>query len=193
MHALIDYNTDKYFPLLDHWEIEIERLETEIMSGKKTEVIHDIMAFKRTINHLKKSLTPQREMINKLARKDSEFISMKNTFYFKDLFDHMIRIESILESFRETLTSLFEAFLTINSNKMNEAQLKLNKTMQHLTIISTIFLPLTFVAGIYGMNFHFIPEIHTEFGEKYGYFMVLGFMALIGIGMLVYFKKKKWI
>ncbi|MBU4149918.1 MAG: magnesium/cobalt transporter CorA [Candidatus Omnitrophica bacterium] len=187
LYNIIDVSVDNYMPLLDYWDDKIEELEDEVLSGKIGDVMPKIIDMKRNIIDLRRSITPQRDVINKLARRDSQLISAKNVIYFRDIYDHIARIHELLEADRDLIAGTFEIYLSAVSNRMNEI-------MKRLTIVATIFMPLTLIAGVYGMNFnpgasHWnMPELNWA----YGYVFVIGLMILITLGMMVYFKRKKW-
>ena len=131
---------------------------------------------------LRKSIWPLREVISALERGESLLISESTGIYFRDVYDHTIQMIDTIETFRDLLSSMVDIYLSSVSNKMNEV-------MKVLTIIATIFIPLTFITGIYGMNFEYMPELRWRFG----YFVILIVMALLGLGMIIYFKKKRWL
>ena len=131
---------------------------------------------------LRKSVWPLREVINTLGRGDSPLIQPATLPYLRDVYDHTIQVVDTIEVFRDAINGMLDTYLSVLSNRMNEV-------MKVLTIIATIFIPLTFVAGVYGMNFKFMPELHW----RWGYPAALAVMALVVIGMLVYFRKKKWL
>jgi magnesium transporter len=130
---------------------------------------------------LTRSIWPLRELIKKIERHEDSFVQKSTIVYIRDLYDHVIQVINTVESYREILSGMLDIYLSSISNK-------LNAVMKVLTIISTIFIPLTFIAGVYGMNFSFMPELKW----KYGYFAALSGMALISLGMIYYFKRKKW-
>ncbi len=182
LHRIIDSTVDKYLPMVNQWDNRLEELEDRVIEGKRENVMEEILSIKRDIAELKKSVAPQREVINRLTRKDFRFISEKAKVYFTDIYDHINRVYSILEMDRELTAGIFDAYLSVTSHKMNEV-------MKALTIIATIFIPLTFVTGLYGMNFRFMPEIEWQ----HGYLMAWTVMIAIAVIMLAYFKKKDWL
>jgi magnesium transporter len=136
---------------------------------------------KRDLTILRKSVWPLRDVINSMIRSDSELVLEDTLKYFMDVYDHTMQIIETLEALRDVSASLFDIYLSGISNRMNEV-------MKVLTVIATIFIPLTFIAGVYGMNFHYMPEVSW----RWGYFTTLAIMAILGIGMALYFKKKNW-
>lgn len=181
-YALLDVVIDNYFSILEKIGERIEDLEEDLMSNPKNEVLQGLYELKREMIYLRKSVWPLREVLSKLERKESALFKKKTEIYLKDLYDHTVQIIDTIETYRDMTSGMLDLYLSSVSNKMNEV-------MKVLTIISTIFIPLTFIAGIYGMNFEFMPELTWE----YGYFIVLGIMLLISAGMLYFFRRKKWI
>lgn len=181
LHNLIDYTTDQYLPMLDSWDVEIEKLEDEIIQGKTRGAIEKLVDFRRRVSEMKRSIAPQRYVVNNLSRAENPFVSSKVSVYFRDVYDHITKAYGILESQRDLISSAFQAYSSTSSNQMNEV-------MKTLTLVATVMLPLTLIAGIYGMNFQNMPELM----HPLGYFTVLAVMLLVGIGMIAYFKKKGW-
>lgn len=181
-HAVIDNIVDNYFIILETLEEKIELLEDDLVKSTTPVALQAIHDLKRELIFLRKSLWPLREAINALERSDSPLICESTGIYFKDIYDHVIAIIDSVETFRDMLSGMLDIYLSSVSNRLNEV-------MKVLTIIATIFMPLTFLAGVYGMNFKFMPELEW----RWGYFGVLGLMLVIALYMINYFKKKKWI
>jgi magnesium transporter len=181
-YTLLDAVVDNYYVILEKCGDDIEALEDQIMEDPHKGIGQEIHQLKRDMIDLRKQIWPLREVIAGLQRNESRLIRKQTGVYLRDVYDHIIQVIDTVESFRDMLSGLHDIYLSSISNKMNEI-------MKVLTIFAVIFIPLTFIAGIYGMNFQFMPELQW----KYGYFVVLGFMAFVGIGMLLYFKKKKWL
>jgi len=182
LHSIIDVLIDSYFPILDYWDDRIDQVEDDILGEEGEDILTEMILIKRNILALRRSLAPQRDVINRLARREFPLISPQASIYFRDVSDHMMRIYNTLESYRDLVSSLFEVHISMISNKMNSI-------MQRLTIIATIFMPLTFIVGVYGMNFRYMPELRW----KVGYLVVWTVMIILGVGMYVYFKRKDWI
>ena len=184
LHAVLDRIVDHAMLAIDQLDDAIEELEDAIMfSESRDEVLLDrIFEVKRAVLRLRRVLSPQREAVNKLARGDSRIIDPDVRIYFRDIYDHLVRITDINESLRDLTTGVLDLYLTVSSNRMNDI-------MKTLTIVSVIFLPLTLIAGIYGMNFTYMPELTW----RYGYFASLGLMGLIAVGFLYYFYRRGWI
>ncbi|MDP8213199.1 MAG: magnesium/cobalt transporter CorA [Candidatus Zapsychrus exili] len=181
-YSLLDAIIDNYYVILEKRGENIEELEEEIMVNPSNEIARKIHRLKRDMIYLRKQIWPLREVISGLQRSESELIKKQTGIFLRDLYDHTIQVMDTVESFREMLSGLHDSYLSGISNKMNEI-------MKVLTIFAAIFIPLTFMAGIYGMNFEFMPELKW----KYGYFIFLGIVSFVGFGMLAYFKKKNWI
>jgi len=179
LYTLIDLVVDSYFPILDAIEDEVEALEERLLAQARPADMNRLLAFKRSLVYVRRAVGPQREVFNQLTRHDSTFIRAENLVYFRDVYDHLIRITEELDSLRDILSSTLEVHLSSISNQ-------LNVTMKRLTAWGTIFVVITAIAGIYGMNFKFMPELEW----RYGYFAVLAAMFLISAALYVYFKKK---
>jgi len=179
LYVIVDLIVDSYFPLLDEIDEEIDRLEDALLEQADIEDMNRLLTLKRTLVRIRRAVTPQREVFNQLTRHDFAFIRPQHLVYFRDVYDHLIRIVEELDTLRETLSSVLEIYLASTSNQ-------LNATMKRFTAWGTIFIVITAIAGIYGMNFKFMPELEW----RYGYFVVLGLMTVICLGLFFYFKKK---
>ena len=183
LYALIDAVVDNYFTIIETLGNKIEDLETDLFTGTVREDINiEVQQLKREILKVRRAIFPLREIINRIEKGDYPFIFKRTITYFRDIYDHLVQVTENLDIYREMIWSLMDMYMTTISNKMNEV-------MKLLTIIATIFIPLTFIAGIYGMNFENIPELHY----KYSYYILWGIMIMIFLGMIYYFKKKKWL
>lgn len=181
VYALVDVIVDNYFLVLEDIELEIELLEESVLETQDSGIKSNIHLLKKELMVIRKSIAPLREAIGRFAKTDSPFVAENTAFYLRDLYDHTIQVMDLVESFRDLLNGLQDLFIS-------EVSFKMNQVIQVLTIVSTIFIPLTFLAGIYGMNFENIPELHW----KYGYFILWGLMVFIFVGLLFFFKRKKW-
>ena len=184
-HAVMDRMVDEYMPLIDRFDEQIESIEEQILvSSAKSdrEVIPKIIRIKRSLQMLRRTTIYQREILLRLARAEFDEIPRELVPFYRDVYDHFARVTELVDSYRELVTSLLEAQFSMQSNRMNEI-------MKRLTIISTIMLPLSLVAGIYGMNFEHMPELKW----LYGYPFALGLMVLIAASILTWFRRKKWI
>lgn len=181
-YALIDSTVDHYFKFLEDLGEEIEELEEEIVGAPKMSTMRQVHALKLELIMLRRVIWPLREAIGALLRSENKLISKKTKIYLRDVYDHVIYTIDQIETYRDIVSGMLDIYLSSLSNKINEV-------MKVLTVITTIFMPLTFIAGIYGMNFENMPELKSEFG----YPLVLVFMGVIGISMFLYFRNKKWI
>lgn len=182
MYALIDAIIDNYFEIIESLASRIENLEDYLFLGNPdSNVSQDIQNLKREIIQLRRAIYPLREVTSRIENSDNGLFEVKTFNYFRDLHDHIIQVSENIEIYREMIWGLMDMYMSTISNKMNEV-------MKVLTIMASIFIPLTFIAGVYGMNFENMPELHW----KYAYFYVLGFMLFVIIMMLWYFKRKKW-
>jgi magnesium transporter len=181
-YALVDAIVDNYFLILEKLGEKIEDIEEELVTNPASETLRGIHHLKREMIFLRKSVWPLREVLSCLERGESFLIHATTRIYLRDVYDHTIQIIDTIETFRDMLSGMLDIYLSSISNRMNQI-------MKVLTIIATIFIPLTFIVGIYGMNFEYMPELKW----RWGYFAVLLVMLIVGIGMLIQFKKKKWL
>lgn len=180
-YALIDITVDYYFVIIEHIEDQIEKLEGKILRGTEERNIRQIQKLKKDLLLLRKSIIPLREAISNLEKIGTDFVEEKTTYFLKDVYDHTVHITDELENYREMLNTLMELHLAGLNNR-------LNKVMKVLTIISTIFIPLTFIVGVYGMNFKIMPELEWE----YGYLAVWILMITTVFVMLFILRRNKW-
>jgi magnesium transporter len=181
-YALIDAIVDHYFVILENLGEQIEFLEEELVTEPDVATLQVIHRLKREMIFMRKAVWPLREVIGRLERGESPLFQESSLIYLRDVYDHTIQVIDAVETFRDMVSGMLDIYLSSVSNKMNEV-------MKVLTIIATIFIPLTFIAGLYGMNFAYMPELEL----RWGYFAVLGLMAIIFIGMMVYFRRRKWL
>jgi magnesium transporter len=183
-HAVMDRMVDEYMPLIDRFDEQIEGIEEQILvstAKSDREVIPKIIRIKRSLQMLRRTTIYQREILLRLARAEFDEIPRELVPFYRDVYDHFARVTELVDSYRELVTSLLEAQFSMQSNRMNEI-------MKRLTIMSTIMLPLSVVAGIYGMNFKHMPELDW----LYGYPFAIGLMATITFSILSWFKAKGW-
>lgn len=180
-YALMDIIIDYYFGILEDINEEIEIIEDELWAGEDVNALSSIHKIRRQLIQFRKSIWPLRDSINSLIRDESSLVKDETKLFLRDVSDHTIQIVDSLDNNREMVSSLHDMHQTNISNKMNEV-------MKVLTIIATIFIPLTFIAGIYGMNFDYMPEL----GWHYSYPIAWGVMILVTIGMVIFFKRKNW-
>ncbi len=181
-YALTDNVVDHYFVMLDHLEERLDSLETEINKNPSKATKGKIHQLKYQLLTLRKSIFPLREAVNRFTRAESSVVDESTGVFVQDLYDHVIRISDMVDTYRDMANGLQELYLSELSHRMNNV-------IQVLTIITTLFVPLTFLAGIYGMNFVNIPELRNP----YGYFYLLGAMGVITLGLLFFFRKKRWL
>lgn len=182
-YALLDAVVDAYFPVLEELGLRLEQIEERILAGMaQPVVVRDLYAVRRCLLELRRAVWPLREAVSALVRGETKHFGAEVQPYLRDVLDHIVQLLDLFESYREISSSLLELHLSTVNHRLNEV-------MKVLTIIATIFIPLTFVAGIYGMNFDNIPELHVW----WGYPAVLSGMALIAVGMLVWFRRKRWL
>jgi magnesium transporter len=181
-YALMDSIVDNYFAVLEKIGELLEILEEDVIENPTPAILHDVHGIKKEIIYLRRSVWPLREVIGKLERSESPLIEEVTMVFLKDIYDHTIRIIETAETYRDITSGIMDVYLSSVSNKMNEV-------MKTLTIIATIFIPLTFIAGVYGMNFSNMPELTW----KWGYPAVLAIMTLVFASMLMYFRRKRWL
>ena len=181
-YALIDVIIDNYFVVQENIGEIIEQIEEELIDAPKIETLQNIYKLKREVTDLRKSVWPLREVINKLQREESTLIGDELGIYLRDIYDHIFRLYDSMQDYRDIISGMLDMYLSSVSNKMNEI-------MKVLTIISTIFIPLSFLVGLYGMNFLYMPELKIPIA----YPILIIVMATIAGVMLVFFKKKGWL
>ncbi len=181
-YALLDAIVDSYFSVIEVFGERIEAVEEEVVADPDRETLQAIYALKRSLVALRRSVWPLRDVVAELERGDSPLIRESTLVYLRDVYDHTIEVAETVETYRDTMSGLLDVYLSSQSSRMNEI-------MKVLTIIATIFIPLTFIAGLYGMNFAYMPELR----HPWGYPAALTLMAIIAGVMLLYFKKKGWI
>ena len=187
LYSLMDAIIDGFFPILEMYGELIEGLEAEVVTSPSPQTLERIYQIKRELLELRRAIWPQRDAINALIRDSSDLVSHDVRIYLRDCYDHAVQVLDIVETYRELASSLTDIYLSLVSNRMNEV-------MKTLTIISSIFIPLTFIAGIYGMNFN--PEESPlnmpELNWYWGYVTTLGVMAIVAVGMVFFFWRRGW-
>jgi magnesium transporter len=183
LYVLMDAIVDNYFNLMEVMGEKIEELEENLFEEKSNnDLIQEIHNLKREILRIRRAVYPLREVVNRMDKVETSLVSEKTQLYLRDLYDHVIQVSESIDIQRELIWSLMDMYMTTISNRMNEV-------MKVLTIMATIFIPLTFIAGVYGMNFENIPELKFQ----YGYFVLWGVMVVVFLGMLYYFKRREWL
>ena len=184
LHQILDYVVDYYSPVLDDFDDRIDRLEDEIFNLKRpnNNILIEIMDLKRSVLRLRRISGKQMDILHRMSRGEFSLIPEDMRPFYRDIYDHLVRVVDLAESYRDLIGGSLDAYLSVVSNRLNEI-------MKVLTIFSAIMLPLTFIAGVYGMNFDNMPELKS----RYGYFAVLALMILIAVVMLFFFKRRGWI
>jgi len=181
-HALLDGVVDDYQPVVEQLDDTLSRLEELVLAQEQASFLQEILLLKRNVQRLRRTIIPQRDVVNRIAR--GEFpavVRPESHMYYRDIYDHVLRVEQLVESVRDLADGVLNTYLSAQNNRMNEV-------MKTLSVVASILLPLTFVASIYGMNFHNMPELDW----RYGYFGALGFMAAIALGLIVFFRFRRW-
>lgn len=181
-YALLDALVDEYYLIMDEVEVVVDAIEEDLLEDPNQNIRSRIHHLKNELLVIRRSIASWRDAVSRFSKSESELIDSKTTFYLRDLFDHTIQILDMVESQKDALHGLQDLY-------MSEISFKMNQVMQLLTIITTIFVPLSFLVGLYGMNFDYIPELSYH----YGYFTLLGVMCLLVVGFIVYFRRKGWL
>lgn len=181
-YTLMDSIVDNYFVILENLGEDLEFLEDEVVTNPERTTLHSIHSARREMVYLRKSIWPLREVINIMARGESKLVGTSTELYLRDIYDHTVQVIDTVETYRDMLSGMLDIYLSSASNRLNEV-------VKVLTIISTIFIPLTFIAGVYGMNFDYMPELRSP----WGYPAVWLVMLIIAVGMLIYFRRRKWL
>lgn len=181
-HAILDELMDEYMPLIDVMGEVLDRVEDAALDRPEPATLERILALKHGILTLRRVITPQREVINRLSRGDSPLIAPQNRIYYRDIYDHLVRLYDLSDSLRDVVTGTLDIYLSVTSNRLNEV-------MKVLTIVSTIFMPLSFLAGVYGMNFRHFPELNWH----YGYAIAWAVFITVASIQLWIFRRKGWL
>jgi magnesium transporter len=182
LHQILDQMFEHYFPNLDAIEDKIQLIQVEVFENPNRETLDRIFGLKRDVMHLRRICTPQREIVNRLARGEFKAISARASVYFRDIYDNLYRIVDASFQYQDLVQGTLDAYLSAVSNRLNE-------TMKRLTVAGAVFAALTVITGVYGMNFEHMPELKW----RYGYLMVWFIMAGATAGLIYFFKKKEWI
>ena len=180
-HLIIDDIVDNYTPILDAMDEAIDSMEDEVFKRPSQRCMVRILQLKKDIMTIRRIAVYQREMLNRLSRGEFDLVSRDEIIYYRNVYDHLVRMTDLAESYRDVVSGLLDAYLSVTSNN-------LNRVMKVLTIISTIFLPLSVITGFFGMNFEYLPGLHWE----YGHTATTLFMVAVAVGMLWVFKRNKW-
>jgi magnesium transporter len=180
-HGVIDHLTDHYLPVMDRFDEEIDDLERDVVANPTPDLLQRLFGMKRSIQRLRRISMYQRDILQRLSRGEFERIPQSSLVFYRDVYDHFVRISDLAESYRELIGSGLEIYMSVTANRTNEI-------MKVLAIISTIMLPLTFIAGLYGMNFKHMPELDW----RYGYPAALGLMAVVATLFVSWFRRRRW-
>jgi magnesium transporter len=182
LYSIVDEMVDSYFPLLETIEEAVDDLQDRIFEQADPIHLDELLHLKRDVNVLRRQALPQRELLNQISRGDARFVKREHLIYFRDVYDHMFRISETIDVDRDQMTGTMDAYLSVVANRTNE-------TMKVLTIFSAVMLPLTLIAGIYGMNFEHMPELKW----LHGYPFAIGLMVAVAVVMLGWFWRAGWI
>jgi magnesium transporter len=181
-HALIDQMVDDYQPVVEALDDTLEGVEEQVLAAPRSSFIEEILLLKRNVQRLRRTLIPQRDVVNRLARGEfPRVVREESSVYFRDVYDHVVRVLELVESVRDLADGVLNTYLGALNNRMNEV-------MKTLSIVAAIFLPLTLIASIYGMNFQHMPELSW----RYGYYYALGAMGAVALGMVLFFRLRRW-
>lgn len=181
LYTVLDFLVDQHFPLLEDIEDRMDEIHELIFKYPSQTLLDELLDIKRDLNVLRRQSFPQRELLNQISRGEAKFITQEHLIYFRDLYDHMYRIGESIDVERDLATSTMEAYLSVVANRTNEI-------MKVLTVFSSMMLPINFIAGVYGMNFDHMPELHW----KYGYLWAIGLMFSVAMLMLLWFQRRGW-
>ena len=182
LYEILDHLIEHYFPILESLEEEIDAIEDELLGDCSPATLDRVLSTKRRVQEIKRTLAPHREVFTRIGRDAFPMIAQETIVFYRDLYDSTVRLAEAADSYRDLLTNLFDAYLSVVSQRINEV-------MKVLTVIATILLPLTFIVGVYGMNFDHMPELHW----RYGYFVVWAVMLAVAAGLLWGFRRRGWI
>jgi magnesium transporter len=182
LYNLLDTITDDYFPVIDRLADRVEALEEQIFERFREEALQDVFSLKRDLLKIRRIVAPERDVLNVLIRREVPIFERSSILYLQDVYDHIVRITDSIDTYRDLLSSALDAFLSVQSNRLNQI-------VKVLTITSIVLMSDALIAGIYGMNFEFMPELHWP----YGYPFALGLMLLVGVGLVAFFRWRKWL
>ncbi|HNR01018.1 MAG TPA: magnesium/cobalt transporter CorA [Anaerolineaceae bacterium] len=180
-HTILDAIVDEYMPLIDQMESEVEWIEDSAMEKPTPATLQRLLSLKHSIMSLRRIIAPQREVMNRLSRDEFSQIDTQSLIYFRDIYDHLVRIQDLADIIRDIVSGALDIYL-------NSTSLRLNEIMKALTIVSTVFLPLSFITGAFGMNFLHIPGAQSI----NGFFITCAILVGLGVAMLLYFRKRHW-
>jgi magnesium transporter len=182
LYALLDSITDDYFPVIDQLAERVETLEEKIFERFSEDALQEVFGLKSDLLSIRRIVAPERDVLNILIRREVPIFERNTILYLQDVYDHIVRITDSIDTYRDLLSSALDAFLSVQSNRLNQI-------VKVLTIASIVLMSNALVAGIYGMNFEFMPELHW----LYGYPFALGLMLIISLGLILFFRRRKWL
>lgn len=182
LYALLDTITDDYFPVIDRLADRVEVLEEQIFERFQESALQDVFSLKRDLLSIRRIVAPERDVLNILIRREVPIFERNSILYLQDVYDHIVRITDSIDTYRDLLSSALDAFLSVQSNRLNQI-------VKVLTIASIVLMCDALIAGIYGMNFEFMPELHW----RYGYPFALGLMVTVSVGLVLYLRRRKWL
>jgi magnesium transporter len=180
-HAMLDHLVDYYLPVMDALDERVDALEHEVVESTSQDVVQRIFSLKQGLLRLRRIAVHQREVLQRISRGEFDEIPPAALPFYRDVYDHFVRVADLTDSYRDLLSGALDAYLSVVSNRMNEV-------MKRLTLVATVMMPLTFIAGVYGMNFDHMPELRWS----YGYAFAWGLMILVAIAMILWFRRRKW-
>ena len=181
-HSLLDQLVDGYQPIVEQLDEQLEHVEEQVLAEPHASFLEEILLLKRNVQRLRRTLIPQRDMVNRIARGEfPKLVREESYVYFRDIYDHVVRVAELVESVRDLADGVLNSYLSAINNRMNEV-------MKTLSVVASILLPLTFIASIYGMNFQHMPELTW----RYGYVLALGAMLAVALGLAMFFRLRRW-
>jgi magnesium transporter len=181
-HGILDNMVDAYLPIVDGWDDEIDDIETAVIENPTKDVLQHIFTLKRALQRMRRVALHQREVLHRLSRGEFDLVPEGALPFFRDIFDHFMRVADLADSYRELLSGALDAYLSTVSNRMSEV-------MKTLTIISSVLLPMTFIVGVYGMNFKVMPELQWRYGYLFVWILLIG----VASGLILLFRRRRWI
>ena len=183
LYRVVDRLVDSYYPVLERINDTIEQIEDQVLTKATPEVLQQIFDLRHSLSYLRKTVSPQLEVFNRLISRDDEYVDRDVAIYFRDVYDHLVRTFEAVDSYRDLMSSAMDAYLSIVSNRQNEV-------MKRLTVFTSIFLPITFITGLFGQNFAHMPQVEHDGG--YFWWIALGAMVVITASQLLYYRRQGW-
>ncbi|HEX5689849.1 MAG TPA: magnesium/cobalt transporter CorA, partial [Roseiflexaceae bacterium] len=182
LYELFDAIVDDYFPVIDQLAEKVEVIEEQIFERFREEALQEVFALKRDLLHVRRVVAPERDVLNILIRREVPIFERGTILYLQDVYDHIVRITDSIDTYRDLLSSALDAFLSVQSNRLNQI-------LKVLTVTSIVLMCDALIAGIYGMNFEFMPELHWA----HGYAFALGLMVVVSVSLVLFFRWRKWV